>query len=159
MTMLEKRLGKIEDYNSLQLDSPLCFCNSRGKEIKISKDDLKFNPSGTPHRRNLVKVILDYTYEWYSKNTVTGDIETEPGRNRSIIDIWRHAIYLYPGLGILRLMEASFDLCERREICGQFCHKVERTVFRSHDLFESANTEFDCEEYGIRFSTWKKLHE
>lgn len=158
MTVIQDRKNKILAYNQTKDLSPLKFVKNTGVEYKIPKSDLKFNRNGTPHRKNLIKVLLYASTYYYSKNTVTGEIETPPRKNRSIIDIWRHALYLYPNISLFKLMESMHSLCSDGEVFGQACKIIKRAVFRTHDM-RPTNINFRCPEYNISFNSWKTLHD
>lgn len=152
------RRDKIAEYNANTDLSPLRFIKL-GKEVKIAKSDLKFNPSGSPNRKYLIKAILTMSQTCSSMNIETGIVETPRGKNRSVIDIWRHAIYMYPDMDIYRIMEAMHTLCKDGEVFGQFCRRIKRAVFRNFNFSHlTTNMHFMCNEYAISFNSWEVLH-
>jgi hypothetical protein len=159
-TLIQQRREKILAYNSQTCLEPLIFMDRKGGILEIAKEDLKFNKSGTPNRRRLVLSILEMCRNYGSTNQVTNKFETDAGRNRSAIDIWRHAKALYPNIDVFRIMETIWQLCEEGEVFGQYCHRVMRAVFRTwnHDG-KDTDMHFDCHEYDIVFNTWELLHE
>jgi hypothetical protein len=152
----------IEEYNSKKLLTPLFFQDAHKRKHAIPKEELKTNRTGTPNRYRLVLSILDKTAKYYSVNG-DGKVETPPEANRSAIDIWRHAIAIYPDIDIYRIMETIYRLCDKEEeegalVFGQFCWMIDQSVFRNFCL-KTTNMNFPCEEYGMEFKDWKVLHE
>lgn len=157
MTMIQNRRDKILAYNSKRDCRPLRF-SFRGDEKTIPERELKFNKDGSPNVYRLVISILEMCSSCRSINSVTDVLETMQDCNRSSLDIWRHAKYLYPDIDVFKIMEALHRLVREDKVYAQFCNQVKRTVFyldedRSHDMH------FKCEEYNISFNTWRKLHE
>jgi len=160
--MIAKRREKILAYNSKQCCDPLEFKGQYGignKSVPIPEDELKFNHDGSPNRKQLVRIIIRMAVRYGSYNPTTKVLETGCGRNRSSLDIWRHAKSLYPDMDVFLIMEAIHALYidPREKIYGQYCSFVKRSVF---DL--SGPREFlswGCGEYKISFNTWRKLHE
>jgi hypothetical protein len=152
----------IEEYNSRKCLTPLFFQDAHKKKHEIPKGELKFNRSGTPNRYRLVLSILDMTAKYYSVDG-DGKVETPPEANRSAIDIWRHAIALYPDMDIYRIMETIYRLCDKEEeegalVFGQFCWMIKQSVFRNFRV-RTTDMDFSCDEYDMAFGDWKVLHE
>ena len=105
---------------------------------------------------DLVMSILDNAESLGSFNQSINRFETSPGRARSSLDIWRHALSVCPELDIFTIMETIYNL--RGSLRVNYCSFVHRSVFRrGHSEWDPPN--FLTREYGIRFSTWKRLHE
>lgn len=145
---IDIRREKINLYNCQQLTDPLVFFDI------ISKKEIKIPRYKTIPR--LVMSILSLSRLYVSANKETLQIETTKGRNRSVIDIWRHAISQYPDVNIFSIMEAIYSLCADEKVFGQYCVVVRRSVFRNHYLLGTSN--FTAREYKIKFHSWKKLH-
>lgn len=161
--MIAKRREKILAYNSKQCCDPLEFRSQygigRNESVPIPEDELKFNRDGSPNRKQLVRIILRMAERYGSYNPTTKVLETGCGRNRSSLDIWRHAKSLYPDMDVFLIMEAIHALAEnyREEIYGQYCSYVKRSVFNLNGPREDRF--WTCKEYKISFNTWRKLHE
>jgi len=163
MSRISERRQKILDYNSVHDYGYLVFRRdgyTRPDErtvIPIPAGQLKFNMDGSPNRKQLVRVIMDMSRIYGSFNPTTNRMETSSGRNRSSLDIWRHAKSIYPDIDVFLIMEAIYALCYREGLFGQYCSTVHRAVFNLRGYENSEN--FVCREYRINFSTWRQLHE
>ena len=157
---VKARREKIRLYNSDKKLSPLIFTDISGKAVKIKKLDLKPQENDPTKDVQLVRVILNMSKSHRSIDKFTGLFETGPGKNRSIIDIYRHALDVNPDVDIYSLMEAVHYLYSTGYIFGQFCGLIRRSVFRSHNHPGPnwINLKFNCKDYKIRFSSWKNLH-
>lgn len=153
---IDTRRQKIIAYNSKYDCSPLHFVDYHRKTVEIDNDDLRFNADGSPNIKRLVLTILSMSERLFSFSE-SGIAETSPGRNRSSLDIWRHAKLLYPDIDVFRIMEVLYKLSENGDLFVQYCHQVKRTVFYRSNNREMYN--FLSGEYHIQFSTWKKLHD
>lgn len=162
--MLENRRNKILAYNAKHDAGPLLFMNYKSQIVRIPDSELKFNKDGSPNRRRLVMSIISMS-EKYSSVTEAGVYETSAERNRSALDIWRHAKAIYPDIDVFSIMEAIYKLCLNGELYGQFCRTVRRAVFyssgsRGRHIGSRDRDELRwlCGEYRITFSTWENLH-
>ncbi len=155
--LIEQRREKILAYNGKHDCSPLVFMGYGGKIHKIPAEDLKFNLDGSPNKRRLILSILDQSNKWSSFNSTTVKVETTPGRNRSSLDIWRHAKDLYPDIDVFLIMEAIHKLVLSGDVYGQYCCQVHRAVF---DIYHHNISDhfWLCREYKISFNSWKQLH-
>lgn len=152
---IQKRIDKIVAYNSKHNLTPLYFTRLGGTAIvPMDESRLRFNQDGSPNRKRLILEILRMTSNYCSHNGTT--VETTPGRNRSSLDIWRHARYVYPDIDLFAIMEAIHKLCAYSLIYGQYCHQVKRAVFYISDSHTYMS--FHCGEYKMSFNTWKNLH-
>lgn len=161
---LENRRTKILAYNNKHRTDPLLFMNFAKKIVPIPETDLKFNKDGSPNRRRLVMTIINMS-EKYASVTETGLYETAPERNRSALDIWRHAKAIYPDIDVFGIMEAIYKLCLSGELYGQYCGTVHRAVFYSSATHyrdtrrrHPDELRWTCGDYRITFSTWENLH-
>jgi len=157
LTIKEKR-KKIQTYIDTQCSDILLFKRhflGGGRRVSIPK--VNNLPNGKPDIDNLVRNIFSHAEEYYSYNPVTKECETSYGRSRSSIDVWRHAKSVLPDIDIFTIMESIYNI--REGLDGDYCRDVMRSVF---DLLTNEDWEgvfeFRCEEYGINFSDWEKLH-
>lgn len=112
---------------------------------------------------NLVIEIIRTSENYFSKNTITGVIETMNNRRRSVLDIWRHVKYFKSEVTIFQVMEILFRL--RDNFRYMFCRNVQRRVFtlgtnviiwgfgnrRGH------HNEYTKDEFGLLFKQWKNI--
>jgi hypothetical protein len=167
MSQIQKRREKILAYNSKHDCSPLIFKTWNGsREVTIPSDQLKFNKDGSPNVKQLVLTILEMSERNSSFNRDTNKFETSEGRNRSSLDIWRHAKNIYPDIDVFRIMEVLHKLCKSGVVRGQHCSTVHRAVFyrnenRGYDIFSRDDEDlmWRCGDYKISFNTWSNLHE
>ena len=106
---------------------------------------------------DLVMEIITKSENYCSYNPNMGYVETIYGRMRSSLDIWRHAKSVLPDIDIFTIMESIYNIKEL--LYGHYCITVKRAVFRLPNSWSSGVSNFLCREYGIRLSTWRKLHE
>lgn len=153
--VIQKRIDKIVAYNSKQNLTPLYFTSmTSGETVAMEKRNLRFNADGSPNRKRLVLEILRMARNYCSHNGTL--VETTPGRNRSSLDIWRHARYLYPDIDLFAIMETLHKLCSDNLVFGQYCGQVHRAVFSIAPW--GTNMSFMCNEYKISFNSWRQLH-
>ena len=157
--LIDKRLQKIATYNSQQKLSPLYFSKRASPHVAIDIPErlIRLNPGGAVNKSLLVMGILTMSAEFCSTRAENHLIETFPGKNRSVIDIWRHAIYVFPEIDITELMEEIHYLCDSGQVFGQYCSVVRRAVFRNFNL-SYTDMHFMSREYKISFNSWKNLH-
>lgn len=163
--LLETRRNKILAYNSKHDCSPLLFRDYRGLIKTIPKEELRFNNDGSPNRKRLVLSILSMS-EHFDSVREDGTWETSPGRNRSSLDIWRHAKALYPDIDVFSIMETIHRLTKSGALFTQYCTTVHRSVTylsdsRGRDIFtrDDEDLMWRCGDYNISFNTWRNLHE
>jgi hypothetical protein len=143
-SMVEKRV-KIKNYLKKQRTDTLHFGNEEHQIIKI-----KYNKN----LKHLIHMILELSDVYDSYNT-DGDYETDRGRMRSSIDIWRHIKQVFPKINIFTVMETLYAM--RNDLYYGYCSTVERTVFESGCTHLDYD-DFFTREYSIRFSDWACLH-
>lgn len=116
---------------------------------------------------------LEQADESNSINSDSFDVETEKGRDRSVLDIWRHLRYYDKTLSIFEVMREIYGLIfsdyvtisESRncllpesKIVGHFCDTVARQVFNTREvkpdyyMYVGRLTEF-----GIYVNEWRLL--
>jgi len=167
---IAQRREKILAYNNSHctdaLEFKVLYGSKTGQIVTIPEahtmlpnTELKFNRDGSPNRKQLVRIILRMAENYGSYNPTTRILETGCGRNRSSLDIWRHAKSVYPDIDVFLIMEAIYALAddEQERIFGQYCGMVHRAVFNLGG--PRLNHRWRCDEYKIMFTTWKKLHE
>jgi hypothetical protein len=160
MTSLKLKRQYVNNYlEKLESIDPLEFVRFGG----MKKKD---NPMPIEERNTLEETIyeiLNMAQSYCSYNSVTGELETTPGRLRSCIDIWRHLKTVKPDIDIFTIMETIYAI--RHRLYGHYCSTVHRTVFKPSgdatfawhgDVVEGRI--LYCEEFGsIKFSEWKKM--
>lgn len=100
--------------------------------------------------RDVVYKILQLSRKYGSYNPHTKKVETDKGRNRSSLDIWRHVIYYRKRTSIYSVMKALYQL--RNDLEWLYCHDVERMVFCVDESELDTN-----DEYGLQFKDWKNI--
>lgn len=156
MPSIKNRQKKILDYMEKTNQSPLVFRGNYGKNSPVI-NITGYEPTDID---GIVMDILNKSQLHPSFNPKTGKFETSAGRLRSALDIWRHAKSILPDIDIFTVMESIYRI--RNELYGHFCLTVRRTVFRPNLFYHGRiddPSSFMCFEYGIKFSTWKNLHE
>jgi len=90
-------------------------------------------------------------------------IETNYSRNRSSIDLWRHAKKFRPDISIFNIMSALFEISHNREnkIVSQYCGTIHRRVFsytgsNSYSYGNIYHASYN-DEYGLTFYDWKDI--
>lgn len=149
---VEKYLEELSDNEK----APLIFCDEDGRpsNLGIKKAIKKKEIDSTV---KLVTCILQHKEHYYSKNILTKEVETELGKHRSSLDVWRHAIFYKPEITLMEVMNILFNM--RGELRYQMCNMLKKRVFdleseRGGELHhDSANKD----EYGLSFGEWGKL--
>jgi hypothetical protein len=87
--------------------------------------------------------------------------ETTSDRNRSIIDIWRHAKFYQPNVTIFQVMRAMSRLVGAGKSGCTYCGDIKRRVFRPHN---AAHPEWMKDyvpnmrdEFGLFFFEWARI--
>lgn len=62
-----------------------------------------------------------------------GSTQTDPSRNRSVLDIWRHIKFFNPSADIFSVMRALYSVTNG----GWYCCNVHKRVFASRDIIEN----------------------
>lgn len=159
---VQKRRDKIQHYiDGLIRTEPLEFKRMFSTDTNIVEL--------TAHNKSndlddLVYECFDLASMFASWNPSINNYETSSGRLRSSVDIWRHIRSVRPEVDIFSVMESIYRL--RENLYGHYCITVKRAVFRpvrgidDYRGTAASPSSLICNEYGgIRFSTWKKLHE
>lgn len=140
---------KVLDYISKFNTSTLYFNGlANGGEIKDNGDT-----------ETLIYKIIEATY-YYCSTDSKGSVETLPDRNRSSLDIWRHAKLYRPEITIFEVMRAIYNLgTVERTVVGCFCNNIHRRVThiklgRGSWVFNGKNQE---DEYGLLIADWKNI--
>ena len=153
--LINRRRDKVLAY-LLKVDTtPLAFCKRDHKPVQF--------PSLRRLRKkdSLIMEILSAT-EYLSSLNMIGFIETYPGRRRSAVDIWRHAVAIQPDISIFDVMESIYRC--RKYMAGGYCIQTRRTVFRLLSNMGQTvwSLEFDrnfmCRDFGMYFSTWRTIN-
>jgi hypothetical protein len=149
---VEEYLKKLPDKEK----APLIFCDSEGNpsNLGIKKQIKKKEIDSTV---KLVTCILRHKEHYYSKNTVTKEVETSTGRHRSSLDIWRHVIFYKPEITLMEVMNILWNT--REELRYQMCNMLKKRVFdleseRGVRLHQDSN---NYDEYGLSFGDWGNL--
>ena len=141
------KIKKVEKYIAHRPQTPLRFSRS-SKKIKFTGD-----------LDALVIDILNSTHRHWSIN-INNIHETSPGRRRSVLDIWRHALTYDPDITIYAVMRSLFSLGNKDLLIGGFyCGNIGRRVFRSRESYRFGNFwgERDQDEFGLSFSDWETI--
>lgn len=155
---IKGRIVKIQSYLDSLSDyekSPLHFGGNVDKNYVYDIHQHDFDTLDS-----LVRLIIDLSALYCSRYS-NNILQCSAGRRRSAVDIWRHAIYVDSSITIFDIMESIYRI--RDGLTGGYCGVVHRTVFRprtdaNHWSIYNPSS-FVCREFGIKFSTWKKLHE
>src|SRR3972149_8159500 len=99
----------------------------------------------------LVLKCLDLTnlYHSYSEDNV---IETNMGKYRSVLDIWRHVKYFRPEVTIFEVMNSLYR--NREKLAGQYCINIRRRVFKLkkyNNILTILNSQNSFDEFGLKF--------
>lgn len=153
---IEYRREKILAYINSQKNSPLVF-GRRFFHPDLEKVELP-NCDNTDQLVYNVLVMARTQSSWCME---TSRSETCSGKMRSSLDIWRHICSIRDDVTIFDVMESLYRLANpMRRVSGHFCTVVRRGVFAA-DSYPAWRTEplnFRSGEYGIWFSSWRKLH-
>lgn len=153
---------KVLEYISHEKSSPLVFQGLL--EEGLSWDNIgKYFIEGETVE-GMVRKVLQYSNKFPSFDSVEGEFETAPGKNRSTLDIWRHIIFFNKEITIFDVMHA-IDNIGGNELVGGVCMDIGRRVFklivnRRRDTREFSmfnNSYADTDEYGLRFDEWKEI--
>lgn len=130
--------------------SNLYFVTTSGTVIKIQKREVK----------DMVFEALQLSDSYWSARSNNGKLlETDPGRSRSALDLWRHIKTYRPKTSIYEVMEALYKL--RKTVWGHYCSTVTRSVFwipNSIQLeFAHVTHNFNTREFEFRFNEWKSM--
>jgi hypothetical protein len=131
----------------------------RGKSIpivSITKEELENLPLD-----NLVYKCVFLTNDYYSINSETNEIETNPRKWRSSLDIWRHVKYFKPEINLVEVMDSLYK--NRGNYVGQFCGNISKRVFKSAEIPECVINSYGLlyqnriDEYNLIFNQWRKI--
>jgi len=91
-----------------------------------------------------------------------GNLETSYSRNRSSIDIWRHAKFFRKDITIFEVMEELYKIVEEKKAISQFCSSVKRRVFNyvssnGSNLWTYNYGVSSKDEYGLYWTDWKNI--
>lgn len=159
MTNEEKVQKYIMDNN---MDcSPLFFTKRWNEEpLEVTLPQKENYSSNREFLKDLVRVILQYTKHNYSINSVTKEMETVPGRNRTSLDLWRHIIYFFPEISIFEVMRALHSTT----LTTFFCYTIEKRVFPTIKFYDlgvntgcSASSVLHPDEYDLLYKDWENI--
>jgi len=106
--------------------------------------------------RELITEILDLSDEFPSYN-VDNEIETDCGRWRSVLDIWRHVIYYKPDINIFEVMRELFSIGDEY-LVGHYCRDILKRVFKLRKNTNHCSLFIqDRDEFGLCFSAWETI--
>lgn len=109
----------------------------------------------------LVYECLSLTDCYGSQNPETLSYETQSGKWRSVLDIWRHVRYYQPDVTIFDVMRSLWE--QRVKLVGQICNDIHRRVFKLHEHSEWAelvwyeNEPEDYDEFELNFNEWADI--
>ncbi len=164
--------NKVDFYLKDYSLEPLEFYEYNYKDFKYTYTpanyiDLDVKKLGLP---TVIVKVLNYTQDLASG--INGVIETESGRLRSSLDIWRHIKKYNPQTTIYEVMKCIADNWGEMNLYSHICCTIERRVFRiAEDSFDEddddyyddpeysneINDEMEGDEYGLTFSEWSNL--
>lgn len=82
-------------------------------------------------------------------------LTTDPCRNRSVLDIWRHVKSVKSHITIFDTMNACKNLVERKRISSLFCKDISRRVFYAGLLRNGFSDENRSDEFNLTLSEWE----
>jgi hypothetical protein len=140
---------------SKELKNDLIFSDSDGTPIKLGIK--RQVVAGKITHKQLLKMILDNKDSYYSRNKDTKQIETQPGKHRSSVDICRHFKFYNESITLYDVMALLYEM--KDDIRHQFCSVIHKRVF---DLDKRGDhyhrNETDKDEYGLTFIQWKNIN-
>ena len=140
------RQFQVLDYISDKDRSPLEFyypdTNIKHPDLTLSLDEF-------------VMQIVNLTHSYRSKN-INNWTETNLGKWRSSLDIWRHVIYYKPEVTIFEVMEALYN--RKKYYVSHYCPDIQRRVFKLEKNYKDGYLqEIDRDEYGLYFYEWENI--
>jgi hypothetical protein len=105
---------------------------------------------------NLVLSVLICTDSYWSINK-DNIFETDEGRARSVLDIWRHVKHYRPKTSIFTVMHVLAN--NSGQLVGQYCFEVERRVFHHLEVRPNMTLEDEDEddEFDLLFYDWTDI--
>ena len=106
---------------------------------------------------DLVEKCLNLTFFYSSVSDDLGE-ECYNGRDRSVLDIWRHVKFFSPDTTIFEVMNSIHKLSKTKRLVGQHCNDTGRQMFNlktnqpRYSLFVEDETEF-----GFDFYEWEGI--
>lgn len=99
--------------------------------------------------------LLSYTNAYASG--INDNIETTPGRLRSVIDIWRHLKKYNPDLTIFEVMDSIYK--DNSYLYSHYCGFIDRRVFclADNDEYPEEINDWDDDEFGFNFDYWSDI--
>jgi len=151
---MDEQCQIVLDYISSKCQDTLVFCDEDGKDgYSIDKE---FNTM--PSFEDTIYTCLRYTLRYWSKNKETNKLETNNGRWRSSLDIWRHVKQYYPECTIFDVMRGLYRI--ESELGGNYCKDIYRRTFKINPnrLFNMMDRP-DRDEYGLLWQDWEHIGE
>ncbi|HBY20782.1 MAG TPA: hypothetical protein DEG71_07210 [Clostridiales bacterium] len=106
----------------------------------------------------LIIKILDLSEE-YESCSIENELETNSGKWRSVLDIWRHVIYYKPDINIFEVMRELFSI-GNEYLVGHYCENIKRRVFKlDKNTTGCALFTGKVDEFGLYFSDWETIGE
>lgn len=137
-------------------------------DSKVNVEKLSFD--------NIVELCVKLSEDHWSIIEETNEVECDPDRYRSSLDIWRHVKHFLPNATIFDVMHSLWD--NKDSYIGQYCCDIYRRVFKhkgnwSDELYYvdpddyytddgdfdecSLECEGDYDEYGFLFPDWNNV--
>jgi hypothetical protein len=134
---------------------PLIFSDESGHPSNLGikkkiKDGMKDD--------SLLREILAYKDNYYSRSQTSKNVETEPRKHRSVLDIWRHFIFYKPETTLFDMMSLIYSI--KSELRYQYCNVIHKRVF---DLQSSYAGHYQqdathLDEFKLTFSQWEDIN-
>lgn len=103
----------------------------------------------------LMLAVLKDTEIFWSKNTITNEVETDSFRHRSVFDIWRHILYFKSTTTIFEVMQSIYY--NRDKLGYQYCTTVNRRVFNIYPGIDGRFNSTHLDEFNLHFSDWYNI--
>jgi hypothetical protein len=167
LEMSEINRQKVLNYINDRDYSPLVFIRGdwvyggsfNSKKIELDDDSILLDEierlKNIESLDELMLTVLKDTEIFWSKNTVTKEVETDSGRHRSVFDIWRHILYFKPTTTIFEVMKSISD--NRNELGYQYCPTVNRRVFNIYPGIDGRFNSTHPDEFDLHFSDWETI--
>jgi len=105
---------------------------------------------------DLIVKCLFMSY-WNASLTSDGEWYCREGKDRSVIDIWRHVKFFHPKTSLAQVMRGLYEIYDdnKRTIVGHVCKEIGHRVFNlrchksDYEFFGDANDEFE-----LTFPQW-----